>query len=54
MFPSTAGADIKEMKDKRFVQVFDGNFLSHWDRVTKIRKPLIAAVSGYAVRIYKI
>ena len=44
-----AGADILEMKDKTFAQTYGGNFLSHWTAATGIRKPIIAAVSGYAV-----
>ncbi|MCC0049538.1 MAG: enoyl-CoA hydratase [Tepidamorphaceae bacterium] len=44
-----AGADIKEMKDKGFADVFLGNFISRWERVTRARKPVIAAVAGYAL-----
>jgi len=44
-----AGADIKEMKDRDFSGVYNGNFLSNWDRVANCRKPVIAAVNGYAV-----
>lgn len=44
-----AGADIREMKDKSFTDVYLGNFLSAWDRVSEFRKPLIAAVSGYCL-----
>jgi len=44
-----AGADIKEMKDRDFVQVLSGNFLSHWSCVANTRKPVIAAVNGYAL-----
>ncbi len=44
-----AGADIREMKDKSFTDVYLGNFLSAWDRVSEIRKPMIAAVSGYCL-----
>jgi len=44
-----AGADIKEMKDKEYSEVFKTNFLEHWALITKIRKPIIAAVSGYAL-----
>lgn len=45
----TAGADIKEMQSREFVQVYSGNFLSHWDRVARTTKPIIAAVNGFAV-----
>lgn len=44
-----AGADIKEMKDKEFAEVYKSDFLAHWTEVTKFRKPIVAAVSGYAV-----
>jgi len=44
-----AGADIKEMKDKSFDDVYSNNFLSNWDEVQKFRKPLIAAVAGYCL-----
>lgn len=48
-FVLAAGADIKEMVDKKFADVFTGNFLSYWDKVTGVSKPTIAAVNGYAV-----
>ena len=45
-----AGADIKEMSEKTFVDMFMSNFFgSEQDSVTKTRKPIIAAVSGYAL-----
>jgi len=44
-----AGADIKEMQNLQFSQVFGGNFLSHWLRVSQCRKPVLAAVNGYAL-----
>ncbi|KDQ27962.1 hypothetical protein PLEOSDRAFT_1040766 [Pleurotus ostreatus PC15] len=44
-----AGADIKEMKDKEFSDVYKNNFLENWATMTKIRKPIIAAVSGFAL-----
>ncbi|MBZ8133700.1 enoyl-CoA hydratase [Afifella sp. IM 167] len=44
-----AGADIKEMKDLDFVSAYRGNFISEWDKVGQRRKPLIAAVAGYAL-----
>lgn len=37
------------MKDKEFAEVYKQDFLSHWTQMTKFRKPIIAAVSGYAV-----
>jgi 1,4-dihydroxy-2-naphthoyl-CoA synthase len=44
-----AGADIKEMKDKQFAEVYKGDFLAHWTELSSFRKPIVAAVSGYAV-----
>ena len=34
-----AGADIREMKGKSFTDVYLGNFLSTWDKVSEFRKP---------------
>ncbi len=44
-----AGADIKEMQDKTFADVFLGDFISRWENVSKTRKPVIAAVAGFAL-----
>lgn len=44
-----AGADIKEMQGQAFSTVFGGNFLSHWNRLSRTQKPTIAAVNGYAL-----
>lgn len=44
-----AGADIREMKDKSFTDVYLGDFLGTWDRIAEFRKPMIAAVSGYCL-----
>ncbi|KAI6169571.1 enoyl-CoA hydratase [Pisolithus thermaeus] len=44
-----AGADIKEMKDKTFAEAYMSNFLANWEVMAKLRKPVIAAVSGYAL-----
>lgn len=45
-----AGADIKMMSDKSFVEVFTADlFGAESDAITRIRKPIIAAVSGYAL-----
>jgi 1,4-dihydroxy-2-naphthoyl-CoA synthase len=46
------GADIKEMQHNTYAQNVRGNFLSHWNRVASCRKPVIAAVNGYAVSSY--
>ncbi len=44
-----AGADIKEMAGKSFMDVFLGNFVASWDRVAHVRKPVVAAVAGFAL-----
>ncbi len=45
-----AGADIKEMQSKTFTQVYSEDFItSSWETLTRIRKPVIAAVAGYAL-----
>ncbi|MBK0400009.1 enoyl-CoA hydratase [Limibaculum sp. M0105] len=45
-----AGADIKEMRPKSFVDVYREDFItSEWEAVTRVRKPVIAAVAGYAL-----
>ena len=44
-----AGADIKEMQPLEFVDMYLGNYISGWDGVAATRKPMIAAVAGYAL-----
>src|SRR5690349_16170923 len=44
-----AGADIKEMADKTFIDAYGGNFTADWDRVARARKPIVAAVAGFAL-----
>jgi enoyl-CoA hydratase len=44
-----AGADIKEMADKSFLDAFYGDFVSNWDCAARARKPVIAAVAGFAL-----
>jgi len=44
-----AGADIKEMSGVDFVGAYRGDMIAEWDRVATFRKPLIAAVAGYAL-----
>merc|ERR1711962_1085047 len=43
-----AGADIKEMVDRDFASNYRENFLEWWSNITLVRKPIIAAVNGYA------
>lgn len=44
-----AGADIKEMQSLDFVDAYLGDFLGGWDDVASSRKPVIAAVAGFAL-----
>jgi enoyl-CoA hydratase len=45
-----AGADIKEMSSKSYAEMFTENFFAGVsDRISRFRKPIIAAVSGYAL-----
>ncbi|QJD60609.1 enoyl-CoA hydratase [Pseudomonas sp. gcc21] len=44
-----AGADIKQMADLQYPQVYLDDFFSPADRIANRRKPLIAAVAGYAL-----
>ncbi len=44
-----AGADIKEMSDQGFAEMYGSNFFQGWEKVTATRKPWIAAVAGYAL-----
>ncbi|MEL7543945.1 MAG: enoyl-CoA hydratase [Pseudomonadota bacterium] len=44
-----AGADIKAMSDKDYIEAYREDFLGNWDRVARCRKPVIAAVAGYAL-----
>lgn len=44
-----AGADIREMKDFTAATAHAEDFLGTWDHINSIRKPIIAAVSGYCL-----
>jgi enoyl-CoA hydratase len=44
-----AGADIKEMAPKSYMDMFLHDWFSDWDRLAACRKPTIAAVAGYAL-----
>jgi enoyl-CoA hydratase len=45
-----AGADIGAMKDLTYAEAFTGDFITrNWERMRSIRKPVIAAVSGFAL-----
>ena len=45
-----AGADIKEMKDRTYADVYTQDFITAgWERLARTRKPVLAAVAGYAL-----
>ncbi|MGD2141160.1 MAG: enoyl-CoA hydratase [Burkholderiales bacterium] len=45
-----AGADIKAMKEQGYMDVYKADFITaEWERVARCRKPVIAAVAGYAL-----
>ena len=44
-----AGADIKEMQSKSYMDTYMGDFIRKWERLADMRKPVIAAVAGYAL-----
>jgi len=45
-----AGADIKEMQSKNYMDVYKEDFITvNWERLSQCRKPVIAAVAGYAL-----
>ncbi len=45
-----AGADVKEMAQKTFMQAYTEDFITAgWERVAQCRKPILAAVAGYAL-----
>jgi len=44
-----AGADIKEMQSKTYMSAYKEDFISKWDRVARARKPVVAAVAGFAL-----
>jgi enoyl-CoA hydratase len=44
-----AGADIKEMVDKPFIEAYLGDFVSNWNAAAHARKPIVAAVAGFAL-----
>lgn len=44
-----AGADIKEMESRTFVEVMKNDFIAPWERISRCRKPIVAAVRGFAL-----
>ncbi len=44
-----AGADIKEMQNKKYPGTYMDDHIAPWDKISQRRKPLIAAVAGFAL-----
>jgi len=44
-----AGADIKEMSSKSYMEMYAADWFRHWEDLTRLRIPVIAAVSGFAL-----
>ncbi|MDQ0347298.1 enoyl-CoA hydratase [Ancylobacter vacuolatus] len=44
-----AGADIKEMQGLSFPSTYVDDFITSWERLSRCRKPVVAAVAGYAL-----
>jgi enoyl-CoA hydratase len=45
-----AGADIKEMAEKTYIEAYDEDFITKgWERIAQCRKPVVAAVAGFAL-----
>ena len=44
-----AGADIKEMADKSYIDIFRADYAADYERLARMRKPVIAAVAGFAL-----
>jgi enoyl-CoA hydratase len=44
-----AGADIKEMQAKTYMEAYKSDFIATWERIARARKPVIAAVAGFAL-----
>ena len=44
-----AGADVKEMQDKGFAEVFLDDFTARWENLGRKQKPIVAAVAGFAL-----
>src|SRR5580698_6223316 len=44
-----AGADIKQMKDRQYPDVLFDDFIARWETILRVKKPVIAAVAGFAL-----
>lgn len=46
-----AGADVNDLLNNSYCEYVNESFITHYDRISYISKPIIAAVNGYAVRV---
>lgn len=44
-----AGADIREMRDRTYVDLIEADFVADWERLSRVTKPVVAAVAGFAL-----
>ena len=44
-----AGAAIKEMADKSYIDIFSADYAADYERLARVRKPIVAAVAGFAL-----
>ncbi len=44
-----AGADIREMQPLSYVELLENDFVAAWERIARLRKPVVAAVAGFAL-----
>jgi enoyl-CoA hydratase len=44
-----AGADIKEMAEKSYIDIFSADYAADYERLARVRKPIVAAVAGFAL-----
>jgi len=44
-----AGADIREMAEKSYSDMVGSDFFAGWEALTRVRKPIVAAVAGFAL-----
>jgi enoyl-CoA hydratase len=44
-----AGADIKEMADKSYIDILSADYAADYERLARVRKPIVAAVAGFAL-----
>ena len=44
-----AGADIKEMAPRDYIETYTGNMFADWANIQGVQTPVVAAVNGYAL-----